>query len=144
MNVQTSCSNEFLIVELDRSLTFPSVEYIRYVISKSSMSWGENRLPMVVDFNHIQFADYTAANGLKDVVKQFQQRGQPIVLYKVKPSIIRTLSGVMPESLGSDDDMNNRKGGLRFCRSEIELEQFIGKESNWNLRSLHEESVKQI
>lgn len=27
---------------------------------------------------HIQFADYTAANGLKDVVNQFKQRKQPI------------------------------------------------------------------
>lgn len=113
--MQTTNGHEFLIVEMDRSLTFPSVEYIRYVISKSSMSWGENKLPMVVDCNHIQFADYTAANGLKDVMKQFQDRGQAIVLYRVKPSIIRTLSGVMQE------------GNLIFCRNEFELEQVIGK-----------------
>lgn len=47
--LQTSCGNEFLLVELDRSITFPSLEYIKYVISKSSISWGKNKLPMVVD-----------------------------------------------------------------------------------------------
>ncbi|XP_035715824.1 sodium-independent sulfate anion transporter isoform X2 [Folsomia candida] len=117
----TSCGNEFLLVELDRSITFPSLEYIKYVISKSSISWGKNKLPMVVDCNHVQFLDYTAANGLKDVVQQFKKRRQPIVMYKMKSSIIRTLVGAMPapENLESDD------AGFRICRSESELEQFI-------------------
>jgi hypothetical protein len=78
---------------------------------------------MVVDCNHIQFADFTAANGLKDVVKQFQQRDQPIILWKVKPSVIRILSGVMPPA-GEGGEQSAES--FKFCRSETELEQIIG------------------
>lgn len=100
-------------MDLDRSCTFPAVEYIRYVISKSATSWGKNVVPMVVDFNHIQFLDYTAAEGIKDLVTQFEKRDQIIVLYRTKPSLVRTLSGVMPS--------------FKFCNSEEDLEEIVGK-----------------
>jgi len=105
----TTKQTEFILVELDRSLTFPSVEYIRYVITKSSSSWGKNTLPMVVDCNHIQFADFTAAQGLHDVVNAFDKRGQTIILWKVKPSLVRVLEGI--------------RGDLAFCYTEDDLEQ---------------------
>jgi len=88
------------------------------------MSWGDNKLPMVVDCNHIQFADFTAANGLKDVIMQFGKREQPIVLWKVKPSVIRVLSGITPPS----QDPNSNP--FKFCRNEAELEQIIGKQNS--------------
>jgi anti-anti-sigma regulatory factor len=109
---QTGKQTEFILVELDRSLTFPSVEYIRYVITKSSKAWGQNSIPMVVDCHHIQFADFTAAQGLQGVVQAFTKRGQMIILWKVKPSLIRLLEGL--------------RGEFTFCHTEDELEQRLG------------------
>ncbi|OXA63698.1 Sodium-independent sulfate anion transporter [Folsomia candida] len=63
----TSCGNEFLLVELDRSITFPSLEYIKYVISKSSISWGKNKLPMVVDYEVSQAISRTEVLEQKEV-----------------------------------------------------------------------------
>ena len=68
---------------------------------------------MVVDCNHIQFVDYTAAQGIKDLITQFEKREQIIVLYKAKPSLIRTLTGVMPS--------------FRHCLNEEQLEEIVGK-----------------
>jgi hypothetical protein len=53
-----------VIVCLDRSLVFPSVEYSRYMIMKSGNTWAKGTLPVVIDCDHIQFADYTAAQVL--------------------------------------------------------------------------------
>jgi hypothetical protein len=50
-----------MLLDLDRSLTFPSVEYTRYVVMKCGNTWAKNTIPLVVDCQHIQFADYTAA-----------------------------------------------------------------------------------
>lgn len=58
---QTSKSSEFILVQLDRSLTFPSVDYITDVIGKQANRYGKQGLPIVIDCHHIQFADFTAA-----------------------------------------------------------------------------------
>ncbi|CAG7720097.1 unnamed protein product [Allacma fusca] len=107
----TGKGNEFILVEMDRSCTFPSVEYIRYVISKSATSWGKCHIPMVVDCVHIQFVDYTAAVGIHDLINQFNKRDQAIILWKVKPSLVRMLHGVMGEFV--------------HCRDEEDLEELI-------------------
>ncbi|ODM96573.1 Sodium-independent sulfate anion transporter [Orchesella cincta] len=113
----STSGKEFLLVEMDRSLTFPSVEYIRYVISKASQVWGQNKLPVVINCLHIQFADYTAAVGIKEVIGLFKKRDQQIILWQVKPSIVRVLSGVLNEP-GRDEYVH-------FCRSEEEVESII-------------------
>lgn len=59
--LQTSLGSRFILVELDRSLVFPCVEYTRYVIMKSGNVWAKNDLAVVVDCQYIQFADFTAA-----------------------------------------------------------------------------------
>ena len=61
MYFQTTKSSEFILVQLDRSLTFPSVDYITDVIGKQAVRHRKNGLPIVIDCHHIQFADFTAA-----------------------------------------------------------------------------------
>jgi len=99
-------------VELDRSLAFPSVEYTSYVVMKTGNNWAKSRLPVVVDCNHIQFADFTAAQGIRDVCNAFAKRDQMIILWKVKPSLVELLDGL--------------RGDFNFCYTEDELELRIG------------------
>lgn len=51
---------EYLVITPDRSLVFPSVEYVRAVISKQGTKQG-TAVPVVIDSTHIQAADFTAA-----------------------------------------------------------------------------------
>lgn len=53
--MQTTNSTEFILIQLDRSLTFPSVEYIRYIVTKASNS-GKNKLPLVIDCHHVSLS----------------------------------------------------------------------------------------
>lgn len=59
--LQTQNGYQFILIDMDRSMTFPSTEYARYVIMKSGTKWGKDALPVVVDCHFIQFADFTAA-----------------------------------------------------------------------------------
>ncbi|CAL8103463.1 unnamed protein product [Orchesella dallaii] len=58
---QTSNGYQFILIDMDRSMTFAATEYARYVIMKSGTKWGKDVMPVVIDCHFIQFADYTSA-----------------------------------------------------------------------------------
>lgn len=107
----------------DRSLTFPSVEYVRGVISKHGTREG-NEVPVVIDSTHIQAADFTAAKGVKNLIEDFAKRGQPLIFLNLKPSIITIFRGVKPSE-------------MRVCSSEVELHESLkGKFINLKLKKI--------
>jgi len=61
MYFQSSSGCEYLLITPDRSLVFPSVEYVRNVVCKAGMKQGSSSVPVVIDSRHIQGADFTAA-----------------------------------------------------------------------------------
>lgn len=50
-----------MVITPDRSLVFPSVEYVRNMISKAGVKQGASSIPVVIDSRHVQGADFTAA-----------------------------------------------------------------------------------
>lgn len=60
-NRQSEFGYEYLVITPDRSLVFPSVEYVRAVVSKAGLKQGLSSIPVVMDCRHIQGADFTAA-----------------------------------------------------------------------------------
>ncbi|CAL7935991.1 unnamed protein product [Xylocopa violacea] len=107
---------EYLVITPDRSLVFPSVEYVRAVISKQGTKQG-SAVPVVIDSTHIQAADFTAAKGIKSLTEDFSKRGQPLIFHNLKPSIIEIFKGVKPS-------------GLRCSSSELELNDCLKEFSN--------------
>jgi solute carrier family 26 (sodium-independent sulfate anion transporter), member 11 len=59
--LQSKSGLEYLLVTPDRSLAFPSVEYVRALVLKAGVKHGDSLLPVVVECGHIQAADFTAA-----------------------------------------------------------------------------------
>ncbi|CAB0038959.1 unnamed protein product [Trichogramma brassicae] len=102
---------EYLVITPDRSLVFPSVEYVRSMISKQGSKQGTD-VPVVIDSTHIQAADFTAAKGIKSLIEDFERRGQPLLFYNLKPSIVTIFQGVKPVE-------------LRVCYSEEELNNYL-------------------
>ncbi|CAG7721070.1 unnamed protein product, partial [Allacma fusca] len=45
MKGETESGIEFVLIDLDRSLTFPSVDYITYEVSKTAKRWGNGKSP---------------------------------------------------------------------------------------------------
>ncbi|XP_077293662.1 sodium-independent sulfate anion transporter-like [Arctopsyche grandis] len=92
---------EYLAIMPDRSLVFPSVEYVRGVVSKAGIKQAPSRMPVVLDATHIQGADFTAARGIKSLIDDFYARGQPLIFYNLKPSIVEIFRGVQPKEFKS-------------------------------------------
>ncbi|XP_049869479.1 sodium-independent sulfate anion transporter-like [Pectinophora gossypiella] len=87
---------EHLVAVVDRSLAFPSAEFVRRALRKAAAR--AHNLPLVIDATHVQAADFTAAKGIKSLIEDFHARGQPIIFFNVKPSIAEVFRGVRPRS----------------------------------------------
>ncbi|XP_050432630.1 sodium-independent sulfate anion transporter-like [Adelges cooleyi] len=111
--------HEYLVITPDRSLVFPSVEYVRSVVTKAGLKQGLSSIPVVIDCRHIQGADFTAANGVKSLIDDFVRRNQPLVFYKVKPSVISIFQGVRPAEFnccGTEQQLHDMLKGYYFNR----------------------------
>ncbi|ODN04448.1 Sodium-independent sulfate anion transporter [Orchesella cincta] len=112
---QTTNGYQFILIDMDRSMTFAATEYARYVIMKSGTKWGKDTMPVVIDCHFIQFADYTSAQGIRDLFKMFNEKKQDLILWRLKPSVVRILTSIM------------ELGGVPFkhCYTEEQLENIL-------------------
>ncbi|XP_046603494.1 sodium-independent sulfate anion transporter isoform X1 [Neodiprion virginianus] len=87
---------EYLMLTPDRCLIFPSVDYVRNLVTKYSSRVRSVETPVVIDCTHIYGADYTAAKVIESLTKDFAARGQPLFFYNLKPSVHAVFEGVAP------------------------------------------------
>ncbi|CAG9859948.1 unnamed protein product [Phyllotreta striolata] len=87
-------NNEYLMLTPDRCLIFPSVDYVRNLVTKHSLRQG---IPVVIDCSHIYGADYTAATVIEILTQDFAARDQPLFFYNLKPSVCSVFEGLSPK-----------------------------------------------
>lgn len=78
----------------DRCLIFPSVDYVRRLVTKHSI---RQPIPVVIDCSHIYGADYTAATVIEILTKDFASRNQLLLFYNLKPSVSSVFEGLSPK-----------------------------------------------
>ncbi|XP_012273591.1 sodium-independent sulfate anion transporter [Orussus abietinus] len=110
---------EYLMLTPDRCLIFPSVDYVRNLVTKYSRRAGSVATPVVIDCSHIYGADFTAATVIESLTKDFAARGQPLFFYNVKPSVCAVFEGVAPTDFivyytqDALDDLLKERGYLK-------------------------------
>lgn len=77
----------------DRCLVFPSVDYVRNLVTKHSI---RVKIPVVIDCTCIYGADYTAATVICSLTQDFAKRDQPLLFFNVKPSVCEVFEGLSP------------------------------------------------
>ncbi|XP_055710785.1 sodium-independent sulfate anion transporter-like isoform X2 [Phlebotomus papatasi] len=87
----TGVNTKYLMITPDRCLIFPSTEYVRNLVNKQGI---KSQTPVVIDCSHIYGADYTAATVIETLVRDFDSRGQKILFYNLKPSVVHVFEGV--------------------------------------------------
>ncbi|KAJ8916082.1 hypothetical protein NQ315_004448, partial [Exocentrus adspersus] len=92
--LRSMAGTEYLMLTPDRCLIFPSVDYVRNLVTKHSIRQG---IPVVIDCSHIYGADYTAATVVESLTKDFAARDQPIFFYNLKPSVSSVFEGLSPK-----------------------------------------------
>ena len=81
----------------DQAIVFPSVSFIRNLVSKlarqkmvdlnktqvskAGRRQEDRHMPVVIQCEHINKADFTAASGFKAMVEDFEGREQPVSFY---------------------------------------------------------------
>lgn len=67
-------------------------------------------VPVVLDCTHIYGADYTAAQAIESLTKDFASRKQPLLFYNIKPSVSVVFQGLANEDLimyYNEDELSN-------------------------------------
>lgn len=82
---------KYILLTPDRCLIFPSVDYVRNLINKQGL---RAQVPVVIDCTHIYGADFTAAKVVETLLKDFNQRKQPLLFFNLKPSVCSVFEGV--------------------------------------------------
>ncbi|XP_050432444.1 sodium-independent sulfate anion transporter-like isoform X2 [Adelges cooleyi] len=95
VQVKTSGNGvQYLTITPDRYLVFPSVDYVKNLIIKHNK---KKNLPVVIDCSHIYGADFTTAKVIKVLTDGFSKRGQALLFYNMKPSVVAIFEGVKPK-----------------------------------------------
>jgi len=101
-------SQQYLLISPDQGIIFPSVSFIRTLISKAGIKQGRSNLPVVIDCTHINQTDFTAAKGFKAMLADFQARSQPV--YWLNPGneishVLRFIAGDLFQSITRPEDI---------------------------------------
>lgn len=110
----------------DRCLIFPSVDYVRNLVTKYSRRCDSVFTPVVIDCSHIYGADFTAATVVEILTKDFAARGQPLFFYNLKPSVYAIFEGMEPTDFvvyytqdALDDLLTERAGCIKQAKQDI-------------------------
>lgn len=98
---------EYLLLTPDRCLIFPSVDYVRNLVTKHSI---KQAIPVVIDCSHIYGADFTAAKVVECLTQDFSSRKQPLFFYNLKPSVVAIFNGLQPKDFvgyHSEEELDN-------------------------------------
>jgi len=89
----------YICITPNQGIVFPSVSYIRNLISKAAMKQGSSRMAVVINCMHISHTDFTAAESFHAMVEDFKSRGQPIYWFATNSNVINTLRAVTGQDL---------------------------------------------
>ena len=91
--LKTRMNVDYLMITPDRCLIFPSVDYVRNLVTKHSL---KKNIPTVIDCSHIYGTDFTAATVIEAITNDFAKREQILFFYNLKPSVCAVFEGLSP------------------------------------------------
>lgn len=121
---------EVVIIETDRALYFPSVEYTRYKVNK--MTRDGTMFPVIFDGSHMCGADFTTAQGLKRLIEDFKKRNRCIIFANFKGDVLTVIKSVNPPNFIHCETSEELKIAIQASYSRI-LEKPSKSESDSNV-----------
>nr|CAD7409319.1 unnamed protein product [Timema cristinae] len=82
---------EYVLVTPDLGLVYSSLDYLRTELGKAAMINGRGKLPVVLNCAHFKRVDYTAACGIKLILKDFTTSKQPLLFLNAQTSLVHFL-----------------------------------------------------
>lgn len=82
-------------------------------------------VPVVIDCSHIYGADYTAAQAIESLTKDFANRNQSLLFYNIQSSVLSVFQGLQPQDLVmfyNQEELNNLLISSSCKKKEREIE----------------------
>ena len=89
----------YICVTPDQGIVFPSVTYMRNLISKAAVKQGSSTMAVVINCMHVSHTDFTAAESFHAMIEDFKSRGQPVYWFATNANVISTLRAVTGQDL---------------------------------------------
>ena len=89
----------YLSIRPDQGIVFPSVSYIRNLVSKAAIKQGQSKMMVVIDCSHMSQADFTAAEGFHAMLDDFKSRHQEVYWQAANRGVVATLRAIVGEDL---------------------------------------------
>ena len=83
----------------DQAIVFPSVSYIRNLVTKAAIKQGQSKMMVVIDCSHMSQADFTAAEGFHAMLEDFKSRHQVLYWQAANQGVVATLRAIVGEDL---------------------------------------------
>jgi len=80
-------TQEYIYVYPDHGLTYPAAEHVRAVVTDAAVEHGRSTEPVVLDCHNVRYSDFTTAEVMNQLVKEFRERGQHLLFVGMKRSI---------------------------------------------------------
>uniref|UniRef100_A0A8C9VKI1 Solute carrier family 26 member 11 n=1 Tax=Scleropages formosus TaxID=113540 RepID=A0A8C9VKI1_SCLFO len=77
-------------VTLDSGLRFPAMQYLSQMLFSKALTASSHR-SVVLDCCHVSGVDYTVVDELRDLLRQFQQRGEVLIFTGLSNSVLEVL-----------------------------------------------------
>jgi sodium-independent sulfate anion transporter 11 len=107
----TPDGDNFLYVKPDRSIFFPSIEYMKVKLRQALPALDESpKNCIVIDGEHMFRSDSTFGVGIKNMVENFRKQSILIIFYNLRKPVLRAIRG---SGLKYDD--------FAFCQSEDDV-----------------------
>jgi len=98
VEIRQVSGQQYVSVTPDQAIVFPSVSFIRNLVSKAGRRQEDQHMPVVIQCEHINKADFTAASGFKAMVEDFEGREQPVFWLNPGPKLSTTMNSAVGDS----------------------------------------------
>ncbi|XP_059472055.1 sodium-independent sulfate anion transporter-like isoform X2 [Neocloeon triangulifer] len=115
--ISSACGPEYILATPTQGLLFPAADYVRTQIQSALEDMESNErmthLPVVIDCRNIQKLDFTAAQGLESIVRDFNKQERLIIFCGMKSRVLSIMSGVSKEKFHHASSENELSSLLR-------------------------------
>ncbi|XP_063236030.1 sodium-independent sulfate anion transporter-like [Bacillus rossius redtenbacheri] len=78
---------QYVLVSPDLGLLYPAMDYLKTELGSVAANQGRGQLPVALNCASFKGIDYSAAQGLKLIVKHFKINEQPFILLNAQPRV---------------------------------------------------------
>lgn len=128
IQIKNTAGGDYYLVTPDIGLFFPAVDFLRSELNKNC----QRNLPVVIDCLHFKGVDYTTAQGISDISRDYNRRGQRLLFINMIPRIFEQLKDVkvdldVRQCTSCDEEINDILfySGIPESPSAIVLDEIV-------------------